>query len=110
MIAELRRIESESDQLRLERQEIAQFSQQTIRIPSADQIRDLARHAFADLARDSAEFGRLMRRLLPRLEVLPYRLCDGGGVVPRVHLTLDLVALIPEFNGLDGIRNLPGTS
>jgi site-specific DNA recombinase len=106
LIAELRRIESEMDQLRLECQELAQFSQQTARIPTADQIRELARHTFADLASDSAEFGRLMRRLIPRLEVLPYRLCDGGGVVPRAHLTLDLVALIPEFNGLDGIQDL----
>jgi hypothetical protein len=102
LLAELCRLE----QLHLDRQEIEQFSQQTAMIPSTDRIKELARQAFAELARDSAEFARLMRRLIPRLEVLPYQLCDGGTLVPRVHLTLDLVPLIPQARGLDGIHDL----
>jgi hypothetical protein len=47
-----------------------------------------------------------MHRLIPRLEARPYRLVDGGGLVLRAHLTLDLAPLIPEARGLHGACGL----
>src|SRR5262249_43195878 len=90
LIAELHRLESQRDQLLLERQDLQLFSRQTAMIPTPEQIKDLARQTFDGLAQDSPEFARLMRKLISRLEVFPYQLCDGGGLVPRVHLTIDL--------------------
>ena len=62
----------------------------------------MAAEAFADLAQGSPEAGRLARRLIPRLEVRPYRLCDGGTPVLRAHVTLDLVPLVPNADVLEG--------
>src|SRR5207248_11243930 len=59
---------------------------------------DLRRQAFEQfdaLAVGSPEFGRLLRRLIPRFVVSPVRLCDGGDVVPRAKFTLNLAALAP---------------
>ena len=49
---------------------------------------------------------RLTRRLIPRLEARPYRLCDGGKPVLRAHLTLDLAPLIPDAQALEGRTNV----
>src|SRR5262249_26986163 len=40
----------------------------------------------------SAEFGRLLRRLIARIVVRPYRPCDGGHPVLRAHFTFSLDA------------------
>jgi hypothetical protein len=71
-----------------------------IELPSIERIKGVIAEAFAGLAHDSQEFGRLMRQLITRLEVRPYRLCDGGTLVVRAHLTIDLTALVPEVGGL----------
>jgi len=69
-------------------------------IPTPDRITELARQSFADLAQESAEFSREMRRLIPRLEVLPYQpLRPAVQLVPRAHVTLDLVPLNPSGQG-----------
>src|SRR5262249_5001473 len=57
--------------------------------------------AFGRLAVASPEFGRLLQRLIPRLVVRPYRLCDGGHPVPRAHFTLQLAPLLPRAPGLE---------
>jgi hypothetical protein len=106
LIAELRRLESQKDQLLLERHEIEQFSEQPTRLPTPERIKELAHQAFTDLARDSAEFSRRMRQLIPQLEVFPYQLCDGSQPVLRAHVTLDLAPLIPQVRGLDGLGDL----
>src|SRR5438093_846170 len=55
----------------------------------------LAFEQFDALSVGSPEFGRLLRRLIPRIVVSPVRLCDGGLLVPRARFTLNLAALAP---------------
>jgi hypothetical protein len=47
-----------------------------------------------------------MQRLIRRIRVYPYRLCDGGHIVVRARFTLDLVALIPEARGLENCSQI----
>jgi len=42
-----------------------------------------------------ADLGRVMRQLVPRLRIVPVRLCDGGGLDVRADLTVDLTSLAP---------------
>jgi len=102
LIAKLRSLEAERDRLAAERQELERVPRAAVEVPPMDRIRALAAEAFEDLARGSPEAGRLARRLIPRLEVRPYRLCDGGTPVLRAHLTLDLAPLIPDARVLEG--------
>jgi DNA invertase Pin-like site-specific DNA recombinase len=62
-------------------------------LPTIESIRQKATESIERLAVTSPEFGRLMHRLLPSVKVCPYRLCDGGAVVLRAKLVLDLAPL-----------------
>ena len=78
LIDKLRSREAEWDLLAADRQELERVPHAAVELPPMDQIRALAAEAFEYLARGSPEAGRLARRLIPRLEVHPYRLGDGG--------------------------------
>jgi DNA invertase Pin-like site-specific DNA recombinase len=97
---ELRSLEAERDRARAEQARWQHRPEGPIELPSMERIKGVIADAFAGLAHDSPEFGRRMRALVPRLEIRPYRLCDGGKLVLRAHLTIDLTALAPEVSGL----------
>jgi DNA invertase Pin-like site-specific DNA recombinase len=96
--AERDRLEEEADaDARQER------SVKDISLPPIDDIKRMAAEVFPQLAVQEPEAGRMIRRLIPELRVYPYRLCDGGAVVQRAHLTLNLAALVPAGAALEGI-------
>jgi site-specific DNA recombinase len=102
LLDRLRSLEAERDELAAERDELERSSRPTVVVPPIARIRALAAEAFEGLASGSPEAGRLARRLIPRLEARPYRLCDGGSIVLRAHLTLDLAPLVPDARALEG--------
>jgi site-specific DNA recombinase len=102
LLDKLRSLETERNRLAADRQEIERLPRVTVELPPINQIRHLAAEAFQDLAPGSLEAGRLARRLIPRLEARPYRLCDGNSMVLRAHMTLNLVPLIPDGKVLEG--------
>jgi site-specific DNA recombinase len=106
LIDDLRELEAARDRLLGERAELERLPRRAIAVPPLEEIKARALAAFEGLARDSPEFGRLMRRLIPRIEVHPHRLCDGGHPVLRATLTLDLVALVPGARGLEGLSGV----
>src|SRR5262249_61883339 len=95
LLEELDRLEKQKAQLAWERQQIERLPKDSLRLPAMAQIKAQAFEAFDQLAVTSPEFGRLLRRLIPRIVVLPYRLCDGGHPVLRAHFSLQLVSLLP---------------
>jgi hypothetical protein len=101
LLEELSRMEKEKSQLRWHQQELAREGAAPVAIPSISKVRRLAEDAFGRLAGSSAEFGRLLQRLIPRIVVRPYRLCDGGHLVLRAHFTLQLAPLLPDTLGLE---------
>ena len=97
---DLQAIETEIDEIQSELAGFDRLPQQLISVPSLAEIRDNAVKAIGGLSLASPEFGRLMHRLILRIKVYPYRLCDGGHPVLRAKFTLDLVGLIPELQGV----------
>jgi hypothetical protein len=93
-------LEAEEDRLLRQRDLLGEASGPPLTLPPAEEIKRLAREAVGGLAVGSPEFGRLMRRLVPSLTVHPYRLCDGGPVVLRAKLTLNLVPLLTPASGV----------
>ena len=74
-------------------QETESQMQETIVIPTADQIREICDSTFLNLAVESREFGDVMREVISDIFVLPYRLIDGGHIEPRCRFTLNLSCL-----------------
>ena len=91
---ELKRIESDLQDLAAERDQLASAPASECELPSIEVIRSQTRELFADLAISSPEFQRRVKRLVPSIEVFPYRLLDGGHPVLRAKVTLDLVATL----------------
>jgi hypothetical protein len=102
LLDKLRSLETERDRLAAERRELERVPRPLVELPDISQIRALVAKEFESLAKGSPEAGRLARRLIPRLEARPFRLCDGGSSVLRAHLTLDLVPLIPDSRVFEG--------
>ena len=63
-----------------------------------EQLRANARTALGQLSHESPDLGVLMKKLIPRLTVVPHRLCDGGKIVHRIRLTLNLVPFLGDIS------------
>jgi site-specific DNA recombinase len=98
----LRELESERDRIVVERAELGDPSDANPELPSMARIKASFAGSFGDLSRGSEEFGRLMHRVVPRLEVRPFRLIDGGNAVLRAFVTVELASLVAEARGLEG--------
>jgi hypothetical protein len=94
--SELRRVEQDLAQLNLDIAEAERTRPRAIELPSAEELKRLYHQQFRDLAVDGYEFAGHLRRLVPRIVVFPYRLCDGGKVVLRARFKLQLASLIPD--------------
>lgn len=81
-------------QLRME--EIQNRPRCTVDLPSIDVIKSIAREAIHGSTVESWEFNRLMQRLIPKIVVFPYRLCDGGPVVLKARFRLHLANLLDD--------------
>jgi site-specific DNA recombinase len=95
LLDELSRVEKQKTKLLWDQQQLLHVSDKPLATPSAAEIRRLADQAFVTLAPTSSEFGRLLHRLIPRIVVYPYQLCDGGKVVQRAYFPLHLASLLP---------------
>lgn len=90
-----------------QRRALEQLASRTLQLPeSLSQLYQLLEEKFAALALDSPEFGHLLRQLVPRFHVYLVRLCDGGHLLPRAKLDLNLVGLAPDTQYVSGMQAL----
>jgi DNA invertase Pin-like site-specific DNA recombinase len=96
LLEELTRVEQDKAAVLEEQQELSRSADdlQRSELPPMADIKALAARAFDDLAVSSPEFGRLLRRLIVRIVVYPYRLCDGGRPVLRARFSFCLAPLL----------------
>lgn len=109
--AELRSLETKLGDLRAEQSELAESPRQRLVLPSVAEIGRIAKETFKDLASDSQEFARQMRRIVEQIFVHPHRLCDGGHPVLRAEVKFSLVPFVSkDASGLSGLGDrLSGT-
>ena len=103
LMEELARLEEARKQHAWDRQELARIAAVPPVFPSMVALKQSADQAFDTLAVTSQEFGRLLRGLIPRIMVFPFRLCDGGHPVLRARFTLRLTSLLPESSHRDRV-------
>lgn len=93
--------------LKFERQNLGRIEHRELILPgSIVELRQMLECKFQELAIESAEFGDLMRRLVPEFYVYLVRLIDGGHPHPRAKVKLDLGAIVPDIQHAPGLSTL----
>ncbi|MFT3879659.1 MAG: recombinase family protein [Gemmatales bacterium] len=93
-------------QLKLRLSSLRAAGVQEQKFPTMAQLREHARCAIGQLSHESPDLGVLMKRLIPRMVVVPHQLCDGGKIVHRLRFTLNLVPFLVDLavpNEVDGL-------
>jgi site-specific DNA recombinase len=93
---DLTRLEQELAVVQAEQRQIEKTPSTVLVIPPVGEIKSIANAAVSGLAKDSLEFGKVMRLLIPRVVVFPYRLCTGGRVVLRAKFRMRVSNLLPD--------------
>ncbi len=93
---ELRRLETCRQQLKHDKDQTEQMPTCTVVVPDADQVKQLAREAFKDLAIDSHEFAKRLRTATGKIVVYPFRSCDGGHIGLRSKFRTQIASLLPD--------------
>ncbi|MDB5336470.1 MAG: Recombinase [Planctomycetaceae bacterium] len=79
---------------------------ENLAVPTQDEVVALLEEIFSQTLADDQDAIRLLRRLIPRMYLLPYRCCDDKGVECRVHLTINLSPLLGVADGLPGVDQI----
>ena len=103
LLTKITQLEFERDELKSQLRELLKRPAPELKLPPIDELKCLAREALGELAAESAEYGRLMERLVPSLCVYPYRIIDEGKVVLRAAMQLDIGALVPALAELPSV-------
>jgi site-specific DNA recombinase len=86
-------LEGDRDCLRDQSSQLERVVDEAQPLPSLETIKRKARELFVTFAPDAPEMHRLMCQLVPDLRAYPYQICDGGAMVLRARVELNLVAL-----------------
>ena len=90
-------LETKESELRRERCYLESLRARELVLPaSVSELRQLFETEFANLAIESPECGMLLQQLVPGFYVYLVRLCDGGHLLPRAQLTLNLAGHIAD--------------
>jgi hypothetical protein len=105
--AKMADLEQSGRALARRRLELTARSRRAPRLPgSVAELRRLFEEKSRGLARDSPEFGAMLRPLVPEFHVHLVRLCEGGHPLPRARVRLDLggfvsdAFMVPEFGAM----------
>jgi site-specific DNA recombinase len=97
-------IEANERGLAKERWELERLGKRNLTLPaSVLELRELLEEKFVRLGIDSPEFGQLMRYIVPEFYIYLVRLCDGGHLLPRARVRLNLGGAIPDIKCVAGL-------
>ena len=57
---------------------------------SVEVLKQMVKTTFLDIAHDSYEFGHLLPKIVPEIQIHCVRLCNGGALLPRAKMKIDL--------------------
>lgn len=100
LMQELRNLEQRQLELRADQDNLASSSNVSIRLPSVAETRERVGEAFRNVMTHDAEAARLLRAIISKIEVWPYRSIDGGHPVLRARFTVNFAALEPTLGKL----------
>lgn len=103
LLAELKTLEATKAQLANELSSMLTTSTSIPKMPSMEEIKTMVLGSMRSLAINSQEFGRLLRKLIDRIVVLPFQHCDGSSPVLRAYFELNLASLLPHIPGMESL-------
>jgi len=103
LLAELKTLEATKAQLANELSSILTTSTSIPKMPSMEEIKTMVLGSMRSFAINSQEFGRLLRKLIDRIVVLPFQHCDGSSPVLRAYFELNLASLLPHIPGMESL-------
>jgi DNA invertase Pin-like site-specific DNA recombinase len=103
LLAELKTLEATKAQLANELSSILTTSTSIPKMPSMEEIKTMVLGSMRSLAINSQEFGRLLRKLIDRIVVLPFQHCDGSSPVLRAYFELNLASLLPNIPSMESL-------
>jgi DNA invertase Pin-like site-specific DNA recombinase len=103
LLAELKTLEATKAQLANELSSILTTSTSIPKMPSMEEIKTMVLGSIRSLAINSQEFGRLLRKLIDRIVVLPFQHCDGSSPVLRAYFELNLASLLPNIPSMESL-------
>ena len=108
MVAEaVKALETEEGKLLLRRHKLERRHEERLKLPgSPSALRGMLEEEFRRLTIESPAFGNLMRSLVPEIYVYAVRLCDGGHLLPRAKIRLNLAGTFPDVNLVPGLGDL----
>jgi len=93
----LAELDEREKELAFERHQLEALKSREICLPgSVEDLRGLLFDEFRRLAIDSPAFGDLLRQIVTEFHVYAVRLCDGGHLLPRARIKLDLAGHIAD--------------
>lgn len=103
----LEQLEAEEQRLQRDRRMLESSHGRELKIPNnIAELRRLLEDEFAKQAIESPEFGMLLQELVPSFHVYLVRLCDGGHLLPRARLTLNLAGHVEDVKNLPDVEQL----
>ncbi|WP_339688058.1 hypothetical protein [Gimesia maris] len=70
------------------------------------ELKEILQHHLEDIEIHSHEFGDLIRELVPEIYVYQVRLIDGGHLLPRAKIRLNLAGSIPDAASIPEVQQL----
>ncbi len=108
MFAEkLSEFETLEQDLQRERGTLESLGTRKLKLPNdVLELRRLLEAEFVELTADSPEFGLLLQQLVPSFQVYLVRLVDGGHLLPRGRITLNLAGHIADAEAVPELTSL----
>jgi len=103
----LNEFDNREKKFRRERNKLEILKSRELVVPnSVTELRLSLEKNFERLAVESFDFGDHMRQLVPELHVYSVRLCDGGHLLPRARVRLDLAGSVPDAEHVPGLKEM----
>jgi hypothetical protein len=104
LIAELKTVQAAEATVAAARRDVVNRRARPLAPPaSVAELRGLFTATFTDLAIESFEFADLLRPVVRDFHVGLVRMIDGGRLLPRAVLTLDLAGVAPDLGSVPGL-------
>jgi hypothetical protein len=93
----LKELDGRFCQLFAERARLNRFVPQTVNVPTSfPEFRNLLENRFLTLSEESFEFSIMMKQIVPDIHVFLVRSCDGGHLLPRARVKVNLLGAIAD--------------
>ena len=103
----LAELEAHEHELARRRRKLERLREQGLKLPaSVQELRRMFEEKFHALAHESPEFGDLLRLVVPQFHVYLVRLCDGGHLLPRARVVLNLGGMVPDTTQVPEIETM----